>query len=259
MATNSSTFYDSSADTWKATGPMNFPRSQHRMVSDGSKAFVFGGLTTCTDGSTTGPGLEVFNPATKGWTPVTTSGAPVARYAHSMAWTGSEVLVFGGSTTALAVASGARYNPTTGKWTDTSCAVGNCARVNAVLFVDGGFVKMWGGIYGDSPAGRQLNLASGMWSAWSVPTGVVLPGDHPDDGKRIFVIENPGPDCTHPTTVRVLDRSTGKLVATDNSAAPDGVVNASAVVWSGGEVIAWSGGCGAAPTNGGGRYQPAAP
>jgi hypothetical protein len=229
------------------------------MVSDGSRAFVFGGLTTCTDGSTTGPGLEVFDSTTKVWTPITASGAPVARYAHSMAWTGSEVFVFGGSTTVLAVASGARFNPTTGKWTDASCAVGNCARVNATLFVDGGFAKMWGGSYGDSPTGRQFNLASGMWSAWSVPTGVVLPGDHPDDGKRIFVVENPGPDCAHPTTVRVLDRSTGALVTSDESAAPDGVVNASAVVWSGSEVIAWSGGCGAAPTSGGGRYQPPAP
>jgi len=229
------------------------------MVSDGSRAFVFGGLTACMDGSTTGPGLEVFNSTTKVWTPITASGAPVARYAHSMVWTGSEVFVFGGSTTALAVASGARYNPTTGKWTDASCAIGNCARVSATLFVDSGFVKMWGGSYGDSPTGRQFNLTSGMWSAWSVPTGVVLPGDHPDDGKRIFVVENPGPDCAHPTTVRVLDRSTGALVAADESAAPDGVVNAAAVVWSGGELIAWSGGCGAAPTNGGGRYQPTAP
>jgi hypothetical protein len=46
---------------------------------------------------------------------------------------------------------------------------------------------------------------------------------------------------------------------TDNAAAPNGVIGATATVWSGSEVIAWSGGCGATPGNGGGRYQPAAP
>jgi hypothetical protein len=229
------------------------------MVSSGTKAYVFGGLTACMNGGSIGPGLEVFDPATKVWTPIQATGAPSARYAHSMVWTGAEVFVFGGSTTALAVATGARFNVTTGKWSDASCAVGDCARVNATLFIDAGLVKMWGGSYGDAPSGRQYNLTTGVWSTWSVPTGAILPGQYPDDGKRMFVVENPGPDCGHSTTVRILDRATGALISADQSAAPDGLVKPGAIVWAGGELIAWSGGCGTNPTNGGGRYQPAAP
>jgi hypothetical protein len=238
---------------------MGAARSQHRMVSTGTKVYVFGGLTACMDGASTGPGLEVFDPATKMWTPIVASGAPSPRYAHSMVWTGPDVFVFGGSTTALAVATGARFNLNTGKWSDASCAVGDCVRVNAVMFADGDAVRLWGGSYGDSPSGRQYSLTMGKWSAWSVPTGVILPGQYPDDGKRIFLVENPGPDCTHATSVRIFDRSKGTLITADQSPAPDGVTNAAAVVWSGSEIIAWSGGCGTNPTNGGGRYQPPAP
>jgi N-acetylneuraminic acid mutarotase len=37
-----------------------------------------------------------YNPATNGWTAVTTNGAPTGRYNHTAVWTGSEMIVWGG-------------------------------------------------------------------------------------------------------------------------------------------------------------------
>jgi hypothetical protein len=252
--------YDASKDAWTTTSPMNAPRSQHRMVTDGSKAYVFGGLADCLNGGSTGAGLEVFDPASAKWTTVVGTGTPASpRYAFSMLWTGSSILVYGGAASASSMASGGLYTVSSNSWKDASCGLTGCERDAANLFVDGGVVRMWGGSYGDAPAGKTYDPASGNWSAWTVPQNTILPGNPamPDDGKRIYVL-TASAVCGGPVSVTLHDRATGSVLSTDSSAAPSGVTSNSTLAWSGSELIAWSGGCGATPANGGGRYQPAA-
>jgi len=49
------------------------------------------------------------------WTATTTTNAPSARAAHTAAWTGSEMIIWGGGRN-----TGGRYNPSTNSWTATS-------------------------------------------------------------------------------------------------------------------------------------------
>jgi hypothetical protein len=250
-----SNLYDSATNTWTPTGPMNSARAQHLMVSSGTNIYTFGGLTNCLNGNSIGPGLEVFDITAKTWTSIQAANEPAPRYAFGMTWTGDEVFLYGGSG---GQATGGRYKPAGGMWRDASCALAGCERFGEFLFTNGNTVYMWGGSMGDAPAGKQFDLTNGTWAPWPVSAGQ-LPGQYPDDGKRIFVIKTSATGCAAATTVTIYDRATGQLLSTDTSNAPNGVINASALVWSGSEVIAWSGGCGANPSNSGGRYQPPPP
>lgn len=251
-AVANSKLYDSKSDTWMPTGPMKAARAQHIMVSTGTMVYAFGGLSNCLNGTTIGPGLEVFDPVAKTWTTVTAPNEPPPRYAFGMTWTGSEVFLYGGSG---GDTSGGRYNPSSAKWTDASCNLSGCARFNENLFAANRSVFMWDGTMGDALAGKQYDLTTGTWAPWSRPD-VQLPGKAPDDGRRIFVLSSAGSGCAATTTVTIYDRASGQQLLTESPPAPDGVVGATRIVWTGEEVIAWSGGCGAWPANGGGRYQP---
>src|SRR5437667_12236995 len=59
-----------------------------------------------------------YNPTTDTWTATSTTNAPAAREYHTAVWTGSEMIVWGGSGQLSALNTGGRYNPST----DTSTA-----------------------------------------------------------------------------------------------------------------------------------------
>ncbi|MBI3950985.1 MAG: hypothetical protein HY314_11085 [Acidobacteria bacterium] len=52
-----------------------------------------------------------YNPATDTWTATSSSGAPNARSFHTAVWTGSEMIVWGGSAGTNAVNTGGLYCP----------------------------------------------------------------------------------------------------------------------------------------------------
>ncbi len=54
------------------------------------------------------------------WTATSTTNAPEARSFHTAVWTGSEMIVWGGSPGPNELNTGGRYNPTTDSWTATS-------------------------------------------------------------------------------------------------------------------------------------------
>ena len=59
-----------------------------------------------------------YNPSTDSWTPTSTANAPTARSQNTAVWTGSEMIVWGGS--GDIPDTGGRYNPSTDSWTPTS-------------------------------------------------------------------------------------------------------------------------------------------
>jgi hypothetical protein len=62
-----------------------------------------------------------YNPATNTWTPVATGDLPDSRAEHSAIWTGSVMVVWGGSGVSGSVlGSGGRYDPATDTWLDTT-------------------------------------------------------------------------------------------------------------------------------------------
>jgi len=89
--------YDPATDTWAPTSTSGAPvsRRDHRAVWTGSRMVIWGG----SDGSMA-PSYDtggIYDPATDRWTATLTANVPTARTDHTMIWTGSRMIVWGGS------------------------------------------------------------------------------------------------------------------------------------------------------------------
>jgi len=81
-----------------------------------------------------------------GWTPTPASGAPSARQGHTMVWTGSRVIVWGGTGFATgAVQTGALYDPALDSWTPMSTTSAPAARSNHSAIWTGTEMIVFGG------------------------------------------------------------------------------------------------------------------
>src|SRR5260221_3060339 len=111
--------YNPSSNTWTDVVTNGAPaaRSGHRIVWSGSEMLVWGGFhfinsfnrTYFNDGGR-------YNPAANTWTPIPTNGAPTPRQNVAMVWTGSEMLLWGGSGRSGFAPDGGRFNPAGNTW-----------------------------------------------------------------------------------------------------------------------------------------------
>jgi len=85
-----------------------------------------------------------YNPTTNTWTAITTSGAPSARHYHTAVWSGTEMIIWGGSSGSTALSDGARYNPTGNTWT----AIRYGERTRCALSAHGGMDRFGHGCMG---------------------------------------------------------------------------------------------------------------
>jgi N-acetylneuraminic acid mutarotase len=109
--TNTGGRYNPSTDSWITTSLTNAPspRYYHTAVWTGSEMIVWGGVFCCPaiDFNTGGR----YNAGTDSWTATTTANVPFGRYAHTVVWTGSEMIIWGGYNYELRVFfnTGGRY------------------------------------------------------------------------------------------------------------------------------------------------------
>src|SRR5436190_582889 len=108
--------YNPGTDSWTTTSTTNAPtaRSSHTAVWTGSEMIVWGGCHDlfCNPLNTGGR----YNPGTDSWTATSTTNAPNPRINHTAVWTGSEMIVWGGTDGTLNHNTGGRYNPSTDSW-----------------------------------------------------------------------------------------------------------------------------------------------
>jgi hypothetical protein len=113
--------YNPALNNWTATsiGP-NVPdgRNYHTAVWTGTEMIVWGGNIAASTFANTG---GRYNPSTDGWL-ATSIGAsvPTARYTHTAIWTGTQMIVWGGTEGDNFLGTGGRYSTSTGGWTTTS-------------------------------------------------------------------------------------------------------------------------------------------
>jgi N-acetylneuraminic acid mutarotase len=213
------------------------------------------------------------------WTATTLTGAPDARTLHTAVWTGSEMIVWGGSVSGLIYNTGGRYNPATDSWTPTSIPSFPCGDDN-VCPADGSFCPsgntcalapreahtavwtgtemiVWGGdnfsSYGLNTGGRY-NPSTDTWTPTSLTNAPDGRRDHSAvwTGSEMIVW---GGATVHVGTFDTggrYDPSTDTWTATSTTNAPSARPGHTAV-WTGSEMIIWSGDC---ACNTGGRYNP---
>ncbi len=179
--------------TW-ASLPSGDTVAAHTTVWTGTELLIWGGVEPATVSGMSGysplnRGVR-YNPATGVWSPISTVGAPQARFAHTAVWTGTEMIVWGGQTASpsnpgTVLATGGRYNPATDTWSgmsvnmDTNLMIPDLRR-NHLAFCTSTEMLVWGGastpqtlgMASGGPVisrGRRYNLADNTWSDMAFP------------------------------------------------------------------------------------------
>src|SRR5437868_2043246 len=139
-----------------------------------------------------------YNPSTDSWEATNTSNVPTGRDEHTVVWTGSEMIVWGGdagfafatgekqsaraegstatptpTATATPIEShgtGGIYHPSTDNWTDTSTSNAPSARGKHTVIWTGAEMIVWGGFDGivQLNSGGRYNPATNSW----IPTSM---------------------------------------------------------------------------------------
>ena len=256
--------YNPATDTWTATSTTAAPeaRLHHTAVWTGSEMIVWGGAD-----SPDSPDTQYFNtgarynPITDNWTATNITDAPAGRAHHTVVWTGSEMIVWGGQGSNTLFNNGGRYNPSTDSWTATSTTSAPTPRVFHSAVWTGSEMIVWGGTNAASGffTGGRYNPNTDSWTATSdfnAPEGRY---DHTAvwTGSEMIIFGGHTLVCTAFGNGKRYDPGTDSWTAISTINAPDARFYHTAV-WTGSEIIVWGGQqCPPVPTfNTGGRYNP---
>jgi hypothetical protein len=102
--------YDPVADAWTSTSGVGTPaaRYDHTAVWTGRSVVVWGGYNGTFNGFFGDGGR--YDPAADTWSPVSIASAPAPRRLHLGAWTGSEMIVWGGLAASGTLGTGGAYS-----------------------------------------------------------------------------------------------------------------------------------------------------
>jgi hypothetical protein len=188
------------------------------------------------------------------WTPTNLTGSPDARAAHTAVWTGSEMIIWGGTNGSDYFNTGGRYNPSTDSWTATSTTNAPEGRVYYTTVWSGSEMIVWGGegVSGFLPSGGKYNPVTDSWTATSTtgaPSGrffhtAVWTGSE-------MIVWGGGSGVALNTGGR-YNPSADSWTATSTTNAPS-ARSAHTAVWTGSQMIVWGGN---GSLNTGGRYNP---
>lgn len=253
---NDGAVYDPSTDTWSTTAmaiPSLSGRSGHGAVwsTTTNEMIVWGGMQYSSvyfnDGA-------AYDPATNTWTAIPT--APIsARWKHTMVWTGTEVIIFGGYGSSGYLRDGARYDPKTKIWTKfPDPPVELDGRYEHVGVWSGKELLVWGG-YGSTSVGGYYTRSDGArytpggsWTRFTPSmtdifgSGTVAARQAAQawfGGGKLFLWGGAS-SSTALTGAASYDPSTGAWTTVATTGAPTSRVRAS-VVWTGKEAIIFGG------------------
>ena len=258
--------YNPTDDSWTATSTANAPlaRNYHTAVWTGSEMIVWGG-SGCGGNCKLNTGGR-YNPSTNSWTATSTMNAPEARFRHKALWTGSEMIIWGGSNQTNYLRTGARYNPRTDTWTPTQ--VPNTTipgRYSFAAVWSGSEMIVWGGVdetfHGTSTGGRYNPINDG-WVATNLANAPSPRSSH--TGVWIgseMIIWGGGNSTAALSTGGRYNSTTDSWIPTTTMNAPVARDDHTAV-WTGTQMMVWGGfNNGGFEENTGGRYcaQPSTP
>src|ERR1051326_4192751 len=163
--------YNPSTNSWTATSTTNAPaaRTFASAIWTGTEMIVWGGffhdVNTFTDTYFNSGGK--YNPATNSWTATSTTNAPSGRYGHTVVWTGSEMIVWGGGDANNYLNTGGRYNPGTNSWTATSATNAPAIRWFHTAVWSGTEMIVWGGSDNSASVntGARYSPTNNTWTA----------------------------------------------------------------------------------------------
>nr|MDQ3036118.1 hypothetical protein [Myxococcota bacterium] len=121
-------------------------------------------------GNVCAPGRTCSAGGCVGWTGLSATGMPSARYDHTAVWTGTEMIVWGGQDAMGTLSDGHAYNPATNAWRAISGTGAPSARRGHTAVWTGTEMVIWGG-YADGSGflntGAAYDPSANTWRALS--------------------------------------------------------------------------------------------
>ena len=267
---NSGASYDPATDSWTPITTAGAPsvRRLHTTVWTGARMIVWGGCAERSNCSSPLNSGASYDPATDTWAAITTAGAPTARARHTVVWTGTKMIVWGGSVGASSydtrLNSGGLYDPATDTWTTTTTTGAPLLRAGHTAVWSGSKMVVWGGdsfvgggitppllVFYDS--GGIYDPTTNTWTTtgaapartnhtavWTGTKMIVWGGQQYSGGLNSGGVYDPATD-------------TWTAMATTGSASARAFPTS---IWTGTEMVVWGGSDGATLKSGG-IYRPA--
>ncbi|ANM29825.1 hypothetical protein ABI59_09900 [Acidobacteria bacterium Mor1] len=254
--------YTPGSNSWSSSASLPGPRrTRHAGVWTGSELLVWGGQGLEWD-----PENEEyltielddgwrFNPGTGSWSAMGTNGiVPLPRYLHTAVWTGSEMIIYGGSGGFDASA----YNPSSNFWSFVPSNGQGSELTEHTAVWTGSEMITWGGqtsSAGLMSRGSRFDPGPDSWT----PTFSSNPPQPREEhvavwtGSEMIVHGGRGPE-------ELITYRYDPALNIWNQAAPSGLtqrLRLHTAVWSGSEMIVWGGLMGfSTEMDDGGRYNP---
>ena len=252
--------YDPVTDSWTPTSTSNapVPRYDHIAVWTGSRMIVWGGLDY-NNSVYVNSGAR-YDPITDTWSSISSFNAPSPRSQHVAVWTGSRMIVWGGSGPAVYHSTGGRYDPSTDSWQTTSLGNVPSARTAHTAVWTGSRMIVWGGI-GNSGRPSEGGIYDPVTNLWVLTATAGAPAPRTGHtaiwtGTRMIVWGGWGGGPGLFDDGYSYDVSANVWTRISEDSAPE-ARNFPTAVWAGNRMIVWGGtNFGGSYLNTGGYYDP---
>jgi len=252
--------YDPVGNQWTPTTLVDAPTSRRRHVAvwTGTRMIVWGGYGFGSPWVWNTGG--VYDPIANTWTATTVAGAPSPRDRHAGVWTGSRLIVWGGTNDSgsIRMSDGAAYDPDTGIWTPVATGGAPLGRYGHSAVWTGSRMIVWGGDSTDSSAnhtGGRYDPATDSWEATGIGTGPASSGFGSTTAVwtgNLALIWGTAGGASGARYDPVLDAWSPMSLA-----ASPGARSFATAIWTGSEMVVWGG---SAPSiglvNSGAAYNP---
>ena len=119
-----------------------------------------------------------YDPLTDTWVATAAANAPTARDSHTAVWTGSEMIVWGGSAQSD-LNTGGRYSPDSNTWAPDDVVERSVRTLRPHGRMDGDGDDRVGWISHSTPnTGGRYNPGTDTWAATSIGTTGPIGGEH---------------------------------------------------------------------------------
>ena len=175
---NDGACYRPADDAWQsisAPAPMA-GRCYHTAVWDGMEMLIWGGRSGTSPTYIHYADGARYRPATGDWLPISLAGSPAARSEHTAVWTGTEMLIWGGTASSQPL-QGGRYRPASDTWLPLSTANSIAPTFGHTAIWTGREMLAWGGLGSESnpTAGAyqpEADAGNGGWTSLAAAGGV---------------------------------------------------------------------------------------
>ena len=238
--------YDPVSDTWTPMSSSGAPTPGFsvRGVWTGTEFLLWGGYLNPSGSPLLGTGGR-YNPTTNSWTLISTQSQPLPRMFHTAVWTGTEMLVWGGTEAVdfeLMRNDGGRYSPTSNSWTPMAVSGAPEPRYLHTAIWTGAKMVVWGGFndFFTYASGGAYDPVQDAWSPTTMVNHAPERFEHTATWTGELMVIWGGTGARMNTPVARYDPGQDVWLPTGPAVAPNNADGHTAV-WTGNLMLTWGG------------------